>query len=98
MSLKFNTLVDLTAAELNNFEQLGYTAMTVIQEQVLLKVLAGKDLIAQAKIGSGKIAVFGILLLHKFNPRFFGVQGLVLCFTRELANQVAEDLCKLAHF
>src|SRR5690554_176406 len=98
MSLKFNTLADLTAAELNNFEQLGYTAMTAIQEQALPKALAGKDLIAQAKTGSGKTAAFGIPLLHKLNPRFFGVQGLVLCPTRELANQVAEDLRKLARF
>ena len=98
MTQKFNTLADLTAAELNNFEQLGYTAMTAIQEQALPKALAGKDLIAQAKTGSGKTAAFGIPLLHKLNPRFFGVQGLVLCPTRELANQVAEDLRKLARF
>ena len=98
MSLKFNTLADLTAAELNNFEQLGYTAMTAIQEQALPKALAGKALIAQAKTGSGNTAAFGIPLLHKLNQRFFGVQGLVLCPTRELANQVAEDLRKLARF
>ncbi len=98
MSQKFNSLADLSPAELENFEQLGFTAMTAIQEQALPKALTGNDLIAQAKTGSGKTAAFGIPLLHKLNPRFFGVQGLVLCPTRELANQVAEDMRKLARF
>src|SRR5690554_7788066 len=98
MSLKFNTLADLTAAELNNFEQLGYTAMTAIQEQALPKALAGKDLIAQAKTGSGKTAAFGIPLLHKLNPRFFGVQGLCFSLPRELATQVLEDYRNLRPF
>lgn len=98
MPQKFDALPDLSPAEIENLEQLGFKTMTAIQTQALPKALAGSDLIAQAKTGSGKTAAFGIPLLHKLNPRFFGVQGLVLCPTRELANQVAEDLRKLARF
>lgn len=93
----FSTL-PLSAAELRNIEQLGFSAMTAIQQQALPPALDGQDLIAQAKTGSGKTAAFGIPLLHKLNPRFFGVQGLVLCPTRELATQVAQELRKLARF
>ena len=95
---QFSTLTALSHAELSNIEQLGFSAMTAIQEQALPLALEGQDLIAQAKTGSGKTATFGIPLLHKLNQRFFGVQSLVLCPTRELASQVAEELRKLARF
>lgn len=98
MPPKFNILTELSTEELNNLDQLGFTGMTAIQEQALPAALAGQDLIAQAKTGSGKTAAFGIPLLHKLNPRFFGVQSLVLCPTRELASQVASELRKLARF
>lgn len=70
--------------------------MTAIQAQSLPTVLQGKDLIAQAKTGSGKTATFGIGLLAHINPRFFGAQALILCPTRELADQVGKELRKLA--
>ncbi|NNK99828.1 MAG: DEAD/DEAH box helicase, partial [Xanthomonadales bacterium] len=70
--------------------------MTAIQAKSLPHVLAGSDLIAQAKTGSGKTAAFGLGLLEKINPRFFGVQALVLCPTRELADQVGKELRRLA--
>ena len=70
--------------------------MTPIQAGSLPLVLAGKDLIARAKTGSGKTAAFGIGLLEQINPRFFGVQALVLCPTRELADQVGKELRRLA--
>ena len=76
---------------LANLESLGYSEMTPIQAQSLPLVLAGRDVIAKAKTGSGKTAAFGIALLEKLNVRFFGVQALVLCPTRELADQVADD-------
>jgi ATP-independent RNA helicase DbpA len=60
--------------------------------------LSGRDLLAQAKTGSGKTLAFGIPLLQKLNPSFYGVQGLVLCPTRELATQVADELRRLARF
>lgn len=70
--------------------------MTPIQAQGIPHVLEGKDLIAKAKTGSGKTATFGIGLLAKINPRFFGAQALILCPTRELADQVGKELRKLA--
>ena len=76
--------------------QLGYQRMTPIQAQALPPILAGQDLIAQSPTGSGKTAAFGIALLDPINPRYFGCQALVLCPTRELADQVAKELRRLA--
>ncbi|MFJ4111190.1 MULTISPECIES: ATP-dependent RNA helicase DbpA [Pseudomonas] len=81
---------------LANLDALGYAAMTPIQAQSLPVILRGQDLIAQAKTGSGKTAAFGIGLLNPINPRYFGCQALVLCPTRELADQVAKELRRLA--
>ena len=86
----------LSAAMLANLESLGYTEMTPIQAQSLPVMLKGMDLIAQAKTGSGKTAAFGIGLLNPLNPRYFGCQALVICPTRELADQVAKELRRLA--
>lgn len=95
MSTAFSTL-ELSPEMLGNLDSLGYTAMTPIQAQALPQVLAGRDLLAQAQTGSGKTAAFGIGLLQRINPRFFGVQALVLCPTRELADQVAKEIRRLA--
>ncbi len=86
----------LSAAMLANLDALGYAQMTPIQAQSLPVILKGLDLIAQAKTGSGKTAAFGIGLLNPINPRYFGCQALVLCPTRELADQVAKELRRLA--
>ena len=88
--------LSISSAQIANLESLGYSKMTAIQAQGLPAVLEGKDLIAQAKTGSGKTATFGIGLLEKINPRFFGAQALILCPTRELADQVGKELRKLA--
>jgi ATP-independent RNA helicase DbpA len=90
------TTLPLSATFLANLETLGYHQMTNIQDKSLPHVLEGRDLIAQAKTGSGKTAAFGIGILHKLNPAWFAVQGLVLCPTRELADQVANELRRLA--
>ena len=81
---------------LANLALLGYTAMTPIQAASLPLALAGHDLIAQAKTGSGKTAAFALALLANLNPRRFAVQALVLCPTRELADQVTQELRRLA--
>ncbi len=86
------------AALLANLESMGYQTMTPIQAQGLPVVLQGTDLIAQAETGSGKTAVFGIGLLTRLNPREFNVQGLVLCPTRELADQVSKEIRRLATY
>ena len=93
----FSTL-PLSPAFLANLDSLAYHEMTVIQAQSLPQVLQGRDLIAQAKTGSGKTAAFGIGILHKLNPSYFAIQGLVLCPTRELADQVSNELRRLARF
>jgi len=86
----------LGASTLANLASLGYAEMTPIQAQSLPIMLKGSDLIAQAKPGSGRTAAFGIALLEPLNPRYFGCQALVLCPTRELADQVAKELRRLA--
>jgi ATP-independent RNA helicase DbpA len=70
--------------------------MTAIQAACLPAALLGKDIIAQAKTGSGKTAAFGLTLLANLNPRRFAVQTLVLCPTRELADQVTTEIRRLA--
>jgi ATP-independent RNA helicase DbpA len=88
----------LSPALLANLDVLGYHQMTPIQEQSLPIILEGRDLIAQAKTGSGKTAAFGIGILHRLNPTYFAIQALVLCPTRELADQVSNELRRLARF
>ena len=91
----FDTL-PLNPAVLANLRQLGYHAMTPIQAASLPVALLGKDLIAQAQTGSGKTAAFALALLANLNPRRFAVQALVLCPTRELADQVTQEIRRLA--
>ena len=86
----------LSPAALDNLQQLGYLQMTPIQAASLPLALLGKDLIAQASTGSGKTAAFGLPLVTVINPRWFAIQGLVLCPTRELADQVATEIRRLA--
>ena len=98
MTLKTNAFatLDLAPATLANLEQLGYLEMTPIQAASLPVALAGTDLIAQAKTGSGKTAAFALALLTKLNPRWFSVQAMVMCPTRELADQVTVEIRRLA--
>ncbi|MFM8929930.1 MAG: ATP-dependent RNA helicase DbpA [Betaproteobacteria bacterium] len=94
-SLDFASL-PLPAHVLANLRQLGYAWMTPIQAASLPLALAGKDLIAQAQTGSGKTAAFSLPLLANLNPRRLAVQALVLCPTRELADQVTQEVRRLA--
>src|SRR5947207_13196211 len=95
MSIPFSSL-PLPPATLANLQRLGYLEMTPIQAASLPLALAGKDLIAQAKTGSGKTAAFALPVLANLNPRRFAVQALVLCPTRELAEQVTQEIRRLA--
>ena len=81
---------------LPGLDALGYTQMTPIQAQALPAILEGRDVIAQAPTGSGKTAAFGLGLLGKIDATTGGTQALVLCPTRELADQVGKHLRKLA--
>ena len=86
----------LSEPMLANLSRLGFENPTPIQSGALPHAMAGKDLIAMAQTGSGKTAAFGIGLVERLNPRRFSVQGLVLCPTRELADQVSKSLRELA--
>ena len=89
------SVLPLSPAMQDNLQQLGYLQMTPIQAASLPRTLQGQDLIAQASTGSGKTAAFGLPLLQALNPRWFAIQALVLCPTRELADQVASEIRRL---
>lgn len=95
--MNFSSL-SLSPQMLTTLDSLGYKNATAIQEQTLPLILDGKDVIAEAKTGSGKTAAFGIGLLEKLDVKKFRVQTLVLCPTRELADQVAKELRRIARF
>src|SRR5512133_3094820 len=88
----------LKPSMLKNLVSLGYAEMTPIQAHSLPLILAGKDVIAKAKTGSGKTAAFGIGLLTGLEGSTPRLQALVLCPTRELADQVGKELRRLARF
>jgi len=81
---------------LDGLSVLGYNNMTPIQAQSLPHMLAGKDVIAQAETGSGKTAAFALTLLNTLDAKSLHPQTLILCPTRELADQVAQETRKLA--
>ena len=83
-------------ALLASVETLGYTTMTPVQAQSLPPMLQGRDVIAQAQTGSGKTAAFGLSLLQTLDEETIRLQALVLCPTRELADQVSKAIRKLA--
>ena len=96
----FNSL-PLSPATLANLALLGYHTMTPIQAASLPLALAGHDLIAQAQTGSGKTAAFALALLARLQVSRLQVkntdtQALVLCPTRELADQVTQEIRRLA--
>ncbi len=94
----FSTLNVLPPAQLTNLNELGYLTMTPVPAAALPAILAGKDVRVQAKTGSGKTATFGLGLLQQIDASLFQTQALVLCPTRELADQVAGELRRLARF
>lgn len=94
MSNQFADLA-IPSALMSNLTDLGYHEMTPVQAQSLPIILAKRDLIAQAKTGSGKTAAFGLGILSLLEVKRFRVQSLVLCPTRELADQVANEIRRL---
>lgn len=88
---KFSS-INLKPELLSNLDTLGYTQMTPIQALSLPTILEGKDVIGQGKTGSGKTAAFGLGVLQNLRVKRFRVQSLVLCPTRELADQVAKEI------
>lgn len=78
--------------------EIGFENMTPIQEQAIPKLLEGKDIIGQAQTGTGKTAAFGIPMIQMADPEDHSLQALVLCPTRELAMQAAEELRRFAKY
>lgn len=90
--------VDLSKAMLDNLKALGYLEMTPIQEKGLPFILSGRDFIGQANTGSGKTAAFALGILAKLDLTNNRPQALVVVPTRELAEQVANEIRRLARF
>lgn len=88
--------LQLRAELLQAISALNYKLMTPIQAQALPVMLEGHDVLAQANTGSGKTAAFGIALLNKLDEKKYKTQSLIICPTRELADQVTEEIRRLA--
>lgn len=96
-TVKFEEL-GLCPEVLRAIKEMGFEEATPIQAQSIPAVMSGKDVIGQAQTGTGKTASFGIPLLHKVDPKSKKTQAIVLCPTRELAIQVANELRNLARY
>ncbi|MDD3239487.1 MAG: DEAD/DEAH box helicase, partial [Lachnospira sp.] len=83
---------------LRAIEDMGFEEASPIQAQAIPAVLSGRDVVGQAQTGTGKTAAYAIPMLEKIDPSIKKVQAIVLCPTRELAIQVAEEIRKLAKF
>ncbi|MBU5425216.1 DEAD/DEAH box helicase [Tissierella pigra] len=90
--------INLSEEIQRGIRDMGFEEMSPIQSQAIPIVLAGNDIIGQAQTGTGKTAAFGIPIIERCNPDEKHVQALVLCPTRELSIQVAEEIGKLAKY
>jgi len=96
--LRFNHIEKLPQELIANLDSLEYREMTEIQAESIPVALEGRDLIAQAKTGSGKTAAFGIPTIMGINSKWFAPQVLIMTPTRELGDQVTKELRKLARY
>jgi ATP-dependent RNA helicase DeaD len=88
----------LSMEVLRSVEDLGFGSLFPIQAQAIIPLLEGKDVIGQARTGTGKTAAFGVPMVERLNPAIKKVQGLVLVPTRELAVQVADHIQLFAKY
>jgi len=98
MQKKLFTELGLSPELLKAVVQMGYEETTHIQSQAIPALLSGADVVGQSQTGSGKTAAFALPAIEKVDPRLRAPQVLILCPTRELAVQVAEEVAKLASF
>lgn len=96
-NLKFEEL-NLSKEIQKAITEMGFEEATPIQSQSIPYLLAGRDVIGQAQTGTGKTAAFGIPVLEMVDPHSRNLQAAIVCPTRELAIQVAEELKKLAKY
>jgi len=98
MQIQYFKDLSLSPEVMKGIEELGFDNLFPIQAQAITPLLEGKDVIGQARTGTGKTAAFGIPMIERLNPRLNNVQGLVLEPTRELAIQVAEHVSRLGKY
>ncbi|MCZ7641241.1 MAG: DEAD/DEAH box helicase [Verrucomicrobia bacterium] len=98
MSQKLFAELGLAPELLKALERMGFEQASPVQAEAIPPLLAGRDLVGQSQTGSGKTAAFGAPAVQLVDPQSRQVQVIVLCPTRELATQVAEEMAKLAHF
>ena len=96
-TIRFDEL-ELNPKILRGIKDMGFEEATPIQAQGIPAVLSGRDVIGQAQTGTGKTAAFAIPILQKVNPKLKKPQAIVICPTRELAIQVADEIRKLAKY
>jgi len=90
--------INLSEEVQRGIKDMGFEEMSPIQSQAIPVILEGRDIIGQAQTGTGKTAAFGIPIVEKCNPEEKHVQALVLCPTRELSIQVAEEIARLGKY
>ena len=96
--MQFTELTNVSPEIIRATQAMGFTDMTEIQEKAIPLMLGGHDMIAKAPTGTGKTVAFGIPILSKVDPASLQPQAVVLSPTRELAQQIAQDLQNLAQF
>lgn len=96
--MQFTELTNVSPEIIRATQAMGFTDMTEIQEKAIPLMLAGHDMIAKAPTGTGKTVAFGIPILSKVDPASLKPQAVILSPTRELAQQIAQDLQNLAQF
>jgi ATP-dependent RNA helicase DeaD len=95
--LRFTEL-GLSEEILKAVDKMGFEEASPIQTAVIPTILQGRDVVGMSSTGSGKTVAFAIPAIEKVDPKIRAVQVLILCPTRELAVQVAEETGKIAHF
>jgi ATP-dependent RNA helicase DeaD len=98
MTTKLFSELNLSPNVLKAIDRLGYEKAAPIQAEAIPLILGGNDIFGQSQTGSGKTAAFGIPAVELVDPSVRSVQVIVLCPTRELAVQVAEEIFKLCAF
>ena len=90
--------LDLRKEIMRAITEMGFEEMTPIQAKAIPVILEGQDVVGQAQTGTGKTATFAIPILNQIDPKLKKPQAIIICPTRELAIQVAEEIRKLAKF
>ena len=98
MTTKLFSELGLSSALLKAIDRLGYEKAAPIQAEAIPMIMSGNDVVGQSQTGSGKTAAFGIPAVELVDPQLHVVQVVILCPTRELAIQVAEEIFKLSSF